>query len=77
MAGEGLTTVRQIAEMILEEMGLRETPIVYGGGKVGWVGDVPYFNYDSSKIKALGFAHRYDSTAAVRDRHPAHPGEGY
>ncbi len=66
VAGEGLTSVRRIAEMILEEMGLRQTPIVYGGGKVGWVGDVAYFNYDSSKIKALGFAHRYDSTAAVR-----------
>ena len=66
VAGEGLTTVRQIAETVLEEMGLRKTPIVYGGGKVGWVGDVPYFNYDSRKIKALGFAHCYDSTAAVR-----------
>ena len=66
VAGEGLTTVRQIAEIVLEEMGLREVPIVFGGGKIGWVGDVPYFNYDSSKIKALGFAHRYDSTAAVR-----------
>jgi UDP-glucose 4-epimerase len=66
VAGEGLTSVRQIAEIVLEEMELRKTPIVYGGGKVGWVGDVPYFNYDSSKIKTLGFAHRYDSTAAVR-----------
>ena len=66
VAGEGLTSVRQIAEIVLEEMELRETPIVYGGGQVGWVGDVPYFNYDSSKIKTLGFAHRYDSTAAVR-----------
>ncbi len=66
VAGEGLTSVRQIVEIVLEEMELRETPIVYGGGKVGWVGDVPYFDYDSSKIKALGFAHRYDSTAAVR-----------
>jgi UDP-glucose 4-epimerase len=66
VAGEGLTSVRQIAEIVLEEMGLCETPIVYGVGKVGWAGDVPYFNYDSSKIKALGFAHRYDSTAAVR-----------
>ena len=66
VAGDGLTSVRQIVEIVLEEMELRETPIVYGGGKVGWVGDVPYFNYDSSKIKMLGFAHRYDSTAAVR-----------
>jgi UDP-glucose 4-epimerase len=66
VAGEGLTSVRQIAEIVLEEMDLCRTPIIYGGGKTGWVGDVPYFNYDSSKIKALGFAHRYDSTAAVR-----------
>jgi UDP-glucose 4-epimerase len=58
--------VKQIAEIILDEMELRKTPIVYAGGKIGWVGDVPYFNYDSSKIKTLGFAHRYDSTAAVR-----------
>jgi UDP-glucose 4-epimerase len=66
VAGEGLTSVREIAEMVLEEMQLHETPIIYGGGKIGWVGDVPYFNYDSSKIKALGFTHRWDSTAAVR-----------
>jgi UDP-glucose 4-epimerase len=66
VAGEGMTSVRQIAEIVLEEMELRHTPIVFGGGKVGWVGDVPYFNYDSSKIKSLGFAHRYGSTEAVR-----------
>jgi UDP-glucose 4-epimerase len=66
VAGEGLTSVKQIAEIILEEMEFHKTPIVYGGGKIGWVGDVPYFNYDSSKIKTLGFTHRYDSTAAVR-----------
>ena len=65
VAGEGMTSVRQIAEIVLEEMELHAT-IVFGGGKVGWVGDVPYFNYDSSKIKSLGFVHRYDSTAAVR-----------
>ncbi len=66
VAGQGLTSVRQIAEIVLEEMELPHTPIVFGGGKVGWVGDVPYFNYDSSKIKSLGFVYRYDSTAAVR-----------
>ena len=61
-----MTSVRQIAQIVLEEMELPHTPIVFAGGKVGWVGDVPYFNYDSSKIKSLGFAHRYDSTEAVR-----------
>lgn len=66
VAGEGLTSVRQIAEITVEEMGLKDTAILYGRGSYGWPGDVPHFHYDSSKIKALGFVHRYDSTSAVR-----------
>jgi UDP-glucose 4-epimerase len=66
VAGDGLTSVRQIAETVIAEMGLQGTPIEYSGGKVGWVGDVPYFQYDVSKIRALGFRHRYNSTEAVR-----------
>jgi UDP-glucose 4-epimerase len=66
VAGEGLTSVSRIVEIVLEEMELRNTPVVYVGGKVGWVGDVPYFNYDSGKIKSLGFVHRHDSTESVR-----------
>jgi UDP-glucose 4-epimerase len=66
VAGDGLTSVRQIAETVLAEMGLQGTPVEYSGGKVGWVGDVPYFQYDVGKIRALGFRHRYNSTEAVR-----------
>jgi UDP-glucose 4-epimerase len=66
VAGEGLTTVREIAEIVVEEMGLSGIPIEYSGGKRGWVGDVPHFCYDSSKIRGLGFRHTYDSTQAVR-----------
>ncbi len=66
VAGEGETSVRQIAEIVLEEMGLSGTPIAYTGGSVGWVGDVPRFRYDTSRIRRLGFAHCYHSTEAVR-----------
>ena len=66
VAGEGRTSVRQIAEMVVEEMGLDGIPIRYSGGKVGWVGDVPCFSYDTRKIRDLGFRHQYDSTEAVR-----------
>ncbi len=66
VAGQGMTSVREIAEIVVEEMGLAGIPIDYTGGATGWVGDVPYFNYDSGKIHGLGFRHRYDSTAAVR-----------
>jgi UDP-glucose 4-epimerase len=66
VAGEGMTSVRQIAEIVVEEMGLKGIPIQYGAGKVGWVGDVPRFRYDTRKIQSLGFVHQYDSTEAVR-----------
>jgi len=66
VAGEGLTSVRQISEMVVEEMGLCGIPIEYAGGKSGWVGDVPYFRYDTRKIRDLGFRHQFDSTQAVR-----------
>jgi UDP-glucose 4-epimerase len=66
VAGQGMTSVRQIAEIVVEEMGLAGIAVEYGSGATGWVGDVPYFNYDTSKIRRLGFRHRWDSTAAVR-----------
>jgi UDP-glucose 4-epimerase len=66
VAGEGLTSVRQIAEIVVGEMGLAGIPIEYTGGDRGWVGDVPYFQYDCSRIRALGFQPTYDSTQAVQ-----------
>jgi UDP-glucose 4-epimerase len=66
VAGAGMTSVRQIAEIVVEEMGLAGIAIEYTGGDRGWVGDVPYFQYDTSKIRGLGFQPRYDSTEAVR-----------
>ena len=66
VAGDGITSVRQIAEIVVEEMGLSGIPITYAGSRAGWVGDVPHYDYDVSKIRALGFRHRYSSTEAVR-----------
>ncbi len=61
-----LTSVRQIVDIVIEEMGLTGIPVEYTGGDRGWVGDVPFFNYDIAKIKALGWMPRYNSTEAVR-----------
>ncbi len=63
---ETLTSAREIAEIVTEEMGLTGIPIEYKGGKTGWAGDVPYFKYDTSKIKMLGFRNSYNSTESVR-----------
>lgn len=59
------TKVKDIASMVIEEMKLTAT-IKYTGGDRGWVGDVPEFNYDLSKINNLGWRAKNTSNDAVR-----------
>lgn len=59
------TKVKEIAAMVIDEMGL-DAKIQYTGGDRGWVGDVPEFRYDLSKVNALGWKAAYDSNEAVR-----------
>lgn len=59
------TKVKEIAAMVIEEMGLNAS-IRYTGGDRGWVGDVPEFRYDLTKVNNLGWAASYDSNGAVR-----------
>jgi UDP-glucose 4-epimerase len=66
VAGEGATSVREIAELVREAMRLPGARIEYGKGDRGWPGDVPRFAYDTSRIRALGWKPRLDSSAAVR-----------
>lgn len=42
------------------------TPIEYGGGDRGWIGDVPRFRYSTEKLKQLGWSPRLSSDDAVR-----------
>jgi UDP-glucose 4-epimerase len=62
---ESRTKVKTIAKMIIEELHL-ETTVSYTGGDRGWVGDVPAFEYDLTKIKKLGWKAKYSSDDAVR-----------
>jgi UDP-glucose 4-epimerase len=65
-AGTGMTTVREIAEIVVAAAGSSETQIVYKGGDRGWPGDVPRFRYDVSRLRELGWRPRRESTEAVR-----------
>ena len=60
------TTVKRIADIVCEEMGLSGVEYKYTGGAVGWPGDVPRFQYDLSKIHAFGWTAKHTSDAAVR-----------
>ena len=59
------TRVKEIAQMVIEEMGLN-AQIDYTGGDRGWVGDVPEFNYNLDKIHKLGWEAKNTSNDAVR-----------
>jgi UDP-glucose 4-epimerase len=63
---DSATTVRRIADIVCEEMGLENVRYGFTGGSVGWPGDVPRFRYDLSKIHALGWRAKYGSDEAVR-----------
>ncbi len=60
------TTVKKIAEIVVEEMKLRNVQFKFTGGERGWKGDVPKFQYDISKIKNLGWNPHLSSDEAVR-----------
>jgi UDP-glucose 4-epimerase len=62
---ESRTKVKEIAQMVIEELGLKAR-IKYTGSDRGWVGDVPEFKYDLSKIHKLGWKAKYTSNEAVR-----------
>ena len=60
------TEVTRIAEIVVEEMGLTNVKFTYTGGKRGWKGDVPQFQFDISKMKKLGWKATVTSDEAVR-----------
>ena len=66
VAGDGLTSVREIAEMVREALELPDAVIEYGKEDRGWPGDVPRFLYATDKIRALGWSPRRSSHDAVR-----------
>ena len=59
------TKVKEIAQMVIEEMGL-DASIHYTGGDRGWVGDVPEFRYDLAKVNKLGWVAPHNSNESVR-----------
>lgn len=60
------TTVTRIAQIVVEELGLKDVRFDYTGGDRGWKGDVPRFSYDISKILATGWRPAHTSDEAVR-----------
>jgi UDP-glucose 4-epimerase len=59
-------TVKQIALLVLEEMGLRNVDIQYGTSDRGWAGDVPRIRFTAGKMRRHDWAPRRNSAEAMR-----------
>ena len=67
-AGTGdYITVTQIADLVVERMGLLDVEYRYTGGSRGWKGDVPVVRFRSDKLAACGWRCQYGSREALID----------
>lgn len=58
-------TVKQIADLTCQLMNLKNVKYLFTGGAKGWLGDVPYYRLDTSKIRSFGWKNQYNSYEAV------------
>jgi len=69
VGSEDAIPVSRVAELVVEEGGLKGVKVEYTGGVMGgrgWVGDVKVMHLDVRKLKSLGWRPRYRSEEAVR-----------
>jgi UDP-glucose 4-epimerase len=66
LGADSFTSVTKIAQIVAEEMGLKDVKFKYTGGKRGWKGDVPVVHYNIDKMKALRWRPKDSSDAVVR-----------
>lgn len=62
---ESATSVKTIADIVCKELGYENVEYKFTGGKIGWKGDVPKFQYDLTKIHNTGWHAKYTSDQAV------------
>lgn len=59
-------TIKKLAEIVVEEMGLNNVNFTYAGEPQGWRGDVIKMTLDTKKVNDLGWKAKYNSEQACR-----------
>jgi len=67
VATEDYVTVRQIADLVAERLGVSGVHYTYTGGRRGWKGDVPVVRIDTSKLRGQGWTNKRTSVQALVD----------
>lgn len=65
VATQDYLTVREIADLVVARLGLKDVKYQFAGGDRGWKGDVPIVRFNSDKIRARGWTNRRTSTEAM------------
>jgi UDP-glucose 4-epimerase len=65
VATQDYVTVREIADLVVRQLGLSQVEYSFTGGDRGWKGDVPVVRFDTNKLRALGWANRRSSREAL------------
>ena len=63
---DSYTNVTQIANIVVEEMGLKDVKYKYTGGSRGWLGDAPFVHFNIDKMRKIGWMPKHSSDEAVR-----------
>jgi UDP-glucose 4-epimerase len=69
IGSEDQIDVKTIANIVMEEMGLKDVKFMFTGGVDGgrgWIGDVKNMQLDINKIKKQGWKPRLSSEQAIR-----------
>jgi UDP-glucose 4-epimerase len=66
LATEDYLTVREIADLVVEEMGLKNVEYKFSGGNRGWKGDVPIVRFDLTKVHSAGWRAERSAKEAMR-----------
>jgi UDP-glucose 4-epimerase len=67
VATEDYLTVRQIADLVAQRLGISGVKYAFGSGQRGWKGDVPVVRFDTSKLRSRGWTNKRTSVQAMVD----------
>lgn len=65
VASQDHLTVREIADIVCDRMGLKGVQYDFTGGSRGWKADVPVYRLETSKIRARGWSNKRNSREAA------------
>lgn len=66
LSSNSFITVNEIADLVIDLMGLKKVKRNRTGGKIGWKGDVAIIRLRNARIRKLGWKPRYNSAEAVK-----------